>query len=56
MAENCFSADEFVAETVNGLDKLRMTRIIFEFLAKPRDVNINRSRRRHRVVTPNFVE
>jgi hypothetical protein len=41
---------------VNGLDKLRMFRIGFEFLTKPRDMHVNRPRRRHRVITPNFVQ
>ena len=48
--------DEFVTEAMDGLDKLRVTRIFFKFLPQPCNVNIDRSRRRHRVVTPNCIE
>ena len=41
---------------MNRLNKLRMARVFFEFLPQPRNVNINRSRRRHRIVAPNCIE
>ena len=47
---------KFIAEAVNGLDKPGIFRIRFELLPQPRDMNVDRARRRHRVVAPNFVE
>jgi len=48
--------DEFVAEAVNGQNKLRVARIGFELSPQPCDVNINGARRGHRVVAPDFVQ
>lgn len=50
------STDEFVAEAVDGQNKLRVARIGFELSPQPSDVNVNGARRGHRVVAPHFVQ
>src|SRR5699024_8743686 len=47
---------EFVTEAVDGLDELWMFWIFFELLSQPCNVNIDRSRRRHGIISPNSVE
>ena len=45
-----------LAEPMDGVDVSRATRVVFELLSQPCDVDVHGPRRRHRVVAPDFVE
>ena len=47
---------KFITEAVNGLDKLRVSRIFFKFLPQPRDMHIYGAGRRHGVMAPDGLE
>ena len=49
-------AHELVAQPVNRQDVLRDARVRFELLPQPRDVDIDRARRRRGVVAPHLGE
>ena len=49
-------ADELVAHAVHREDVLRVAGVGLDFLPQPGDVYVDRARRRHRVVAPDFVE
>src|SRR5688500_9945351 len=49
-------AYELVAEAVHGENVLRMARVGLDLLAQPGDVDVDRARRGHGVVTPDFVQ
>src|SRR5690242_9649756 len=45
---------ELVAETVDGVNELRILRIALDLLTQPRDVDVDGARHRHLVVAPHF--
>jgi hypothetical protein len=56
MAFACISTKKFVADAMHGNNQLRLGRILFDLLAQPGDVIINRSSKGEILIAPDRIQ